>query len=72
MGEPYEMAKKAARAAAAVGAVAAIVGYQQEGRPIKDKGAPAKVRALGLTLFERDESGRQWVLWFRIRNARHG
>lgn len=70
MAEVEEAARKVARGAAVIGAVAAIVGVKVEGQPVKRKDQPARVRALGLTVFERDESGRQFVLWFRIRNAR--
>lgn len=65
-----EAAKKAAKVAGTAAAVATVIGLRVEGRPVKAKDQPAKVRALGLTWFERDGDGRQWVLWFRIRNAR--
>ena len=70
MADAEETARKLARGAATVATVAAVVGLRVEGQPVKRKDQPAKVRMLGLTVFERDPDGRQFVLWFRIRNAR--
>lgn len=63
------VAAKIAGTGAALGGAFKLV-VDVEGRPIKDKDKPARVRFAGLTVFERDESGRQHVLWFRIRDVR--
>jgi hypothetical protein len=65
-----DSAKKLAGIASAAGAVASALGFSIEGRPIKDKDKPAKVKALGLPWFEREANGKQYVLWFRIRDVR--
>ena len=69
MSKVVDAAKKAAGGAAALGTAYKML-VTVEGRPIKDKDKPAKVKLGGLTVFERDESGRQHVLWFRIRDVR--
>lgn len=65
-----EAANKAARGAALVGGALTVLGFAVEGRPIKDKTKPAKVKFLHLPWFERLENGKQYVLWFRIRDVR--
>jgi hypothetical protein len=64
-----DRARQVAGAASTVGAVISIMA-SVEGRPIKEKDKPARVKVLGLPVFERLESGKQYVLWFRIRDVR--
>lgn len=69
MSKVVKTAEKLAGTAAAAGTAFKLL-VSIEGRPVKDKDKPAKVKLAGLTVFERDSEGRQHVLWFRIRNAR--
>jgi len=64
-----DKAKKAAGLAAGAALLGKLV-VQVEGRPVKQRGKPAKVRVLGLPVFERLDDGRQYLLWWRIRDAR--
>jgi hypothetical protein len=65
-----DTAKKVVGAVGTAATIASLVGFKVEGRPVKDKSKPAKVKALGLPWFERDVDGKQYVLWFRIRDVR--
>lgn len=68
-----ELEDKVKRAAGIVGGLATVgaLVVQVQGRPVKDKSQPAKVTAFRvLPLFERTPEGRQYVLWFRIRDVR--
>lgn len=65
-----DKARTAATGAGLVGSALSALSLSVEGRPIKEKDKPAKVTLLGLPWFERDENGKQYVLWFRIRDVR--
>lgn len=67
-----ELGDKVRRTAGIAGGLIALgsVLVQVDGRPVKEKEKPAKVRVFGLPVFERLESGKQYVLWFRIRDVR--
>ncbi len=62
-------AKKVAGVASSAGAAYELL-VKVEGKPVREKGKPAKVLFCGWTVFERDEDGKQHVAWFRIRDAR--
>lgn len=64
-----DRARQAAGAAGLVATAAALL-VQVDGRPVKAKDEPAKVRVLGIPVFERLPNGKQYILWFRIRDVR--
>jgi hypothetical protein len=62
-------ARKVAGAGGAAAAAYALV-VRVEGKPIREKDKPATIAIAGLKVFERDAEGRQWLAFFRIRDAR--